>query len=451
MKKFFLIILLVAAGLAYAQYRGWIHLPLGGQAAKTAQRVFGGRPGSQQKADIPPVLTAASKRADVPVTLDAVGTVQALNTVLVRAQVDGRLLELKFTDGQDVKKGDTLALIDPTTYQALYDQSVAKKAQDEATLANARVDLVRYQKLAVSNFGSQQQSDTQKALVAQLEAGIRVDQALVDNAKATLDYTTVVAPISGRTGIRAVDAGNIVHATDSTGIVTITQVQPISAIFNLPQQQLRAVNTGQAKAPLVVQALADDNKTVIDTGKVDVVDNLVDSTTGTVRIKVSFANPGKLLWPGQFANMRLFVDTLKDVVVVPTASVQRGPNGAFVYVVGDDNKVKVTPVQVGRQDENQAVLATGVEPPARVVTTGFSSLTDGALVAPAAAENQSTLAAAPAPPPDGATRGRRGEGASGGGGRRRNGNGNGGGPPPAPPGAPAAPAGPQAGAAAAQQ
>jgi multidrug efflux system membrane fusion protein len=430
MKKFLLFLVIVAIGLGAAQYFGWVKLPLGGgQVAQTAQRVFGGRR-QQQKIDEPPVLTAVARRLDVPVTLDAVGTVQALNTVVVRAQVDGKLIELDFTDGQDVKKGDILARIDPATYQAQYDQAVGKKAQDEAQLANARIDLDRYDKLAVGNYGSKQQADTQRALVAQLDAQVRVDQAAIDNAKAVLGYTTIVAPIDGRTGLRAVDAGNIVHASDSTGIVTITQVQPIAAIFNLPQQQLRAVNAGQALAPLKVQALADDNATVVDSGVVQVVDNLVDSSTGTVRVKAVFPNPGNALWPGQFLNLRLFVDTLKQAVVVPTAAVQRGPNGAFVYVVGDDRKAVMTPVTVGRQDERQAVIAMGLAPPARVITSGFSMITDGALVTPTE-ENAAPAGAPVAPGGNAAARGPRAGGGGGSGQRRRDAAQGGGAPAPA--------------------
>ena len=430
MKKFLLFLVIVAIGLGAAQYFGWVKLPLGGgQVAQTAQRVFGGRR-QQQKIDEPPVLTAVTRRLDVPVTLDAVGTVQALNTVVVRAQVDGKLIELDFTDGQDVKKGDILARIDPATYQAQYDQAVGKKAQDEAQLANARIDLDRYDKLAVGNYGSKQQADTQRALVAQLDAQVRIDQAAIDNAKAVLGYTTIVAPIDGRTGLRAVDAGNIVHASDSTGIVTITKVQPIAAIFNLPQQQLRAVNAGQALAPLKVQALADDNATVVDSGVVQVVDNLVDSSTGTVRVKAVFPNPGNGLWPGQFLNLRLFVDTLKEAVVVPTAAVQRGPNGAFVYVVGDDRKAVMTPVTVGRQDERQAVIASGLAPPARVITSGFSMITDGALVTPTE-EGAAPADASASSGGNAAARGPRAGGGGGSGQRRRDAAQGGGAPAPA--------------------
>ncbi len=439
MKKFLVFLILVAIGLTAAQYMGWVHLPVPG--AQPAQTAGGPRRQLQSKVDLPPVLTALVQRRDVPVTQDAVGTVQALNTVLVRSQVDGRLVELDFKDGQEVKKGDVLARIDPATYQAQYDQAVAKKAQDMAQLANAKIDLDRYDKLAVSNYGSKQQADTQRALVAQLDAQTRVDQASIDNYKAILDYTTILAPIAGRTGIRAVDAGNIVHASDSTGIVSITHVRPIAAIFNLPQQQLRAVNAGLARGSMQVQALADDNVTVTDTGAVDVIDNLVDSTTGTVRVKVTFPNANNNLWPGQFTNMRLLIDTLPQAIVVPTAAVQRGPDGAYVYIVGDGDKAVMTPVVVGRQDEKQAVIVSGVAPPARVITTGFALVTDGTIVVPTAQEDQPAGAAPPPAAPPGARR----QGGGGQGGRRQGGNGAPGAAPPAQTGAP------QAGAAATTQ
>src|SRR3954452_2322323 len=222
-----------------------------------------------------PVIAAQSRRADVPVYLDGVGTVRALNTVTVRPQVDGKLLSVNYTEGQQVEAGFVLAKIDPVTYQAAYDQVVAKKAQDEATLANARLDLARYARLSATNAVTQQQYEAQKATVAQLEAQVRLDQAQIDNAKAILDYTTIVAPIAGRTGIRQVDQGNIVHASDSTGIVVITQLQPISLLFTLPQQQLGEVNRAFAARPLRVDAFGPDNKTVVETGVLKVVDNQV--------------------------------------------------------------------------------------------------------------------------------------------------------------------------------
>jgi multidrug efflux system membrane fusion protein len=329
-----------------------------------------------------PVLAAAANLADVPVYLDGVGTIRALNTVTVRPQVDGKLIKVSFKEGQDVVRGDVLAEIDPVTYQAQLDQAEARKAQDEAQLENARRDLDRYNRMS-SNTVAEKQIDTQRAQVAQLEAQVRLDQAAIDNAQAYLDYTKIVAPISGRTGLRQVDEGNIVRGGDGGGggIVVITQIKPISVFFSLPQQQLRRVNKAFAQGALAVEALGSDNKTVVDRGALQVVDNQVDQTTGTVKLKAEFPNPELQLWPGQFINVRLLVETLRQVVVVPTAAVQRGPNGAFVYVVKDGDTVGMRPIVVMQQDDAQAVVANGLQAGERVVTSGFVRLSDGAKIA----------------------------------------------------------------------
>ena len=361
-----LILIVVAAALFYV---------FSGSSAPTRS---GGRFGAD--GGPVPVLAASAANADVPVYLDAVGTTKALNTVTVRPQVDGKLIEVAFGEGQDVKKGDVLARIDPTTYQAQLDQALAKKAQDEALLANAKTDLERYERLAATNSINRQQADTQKSLVAQFQAQIQNDQGAIDNAHAILAYTTIRAPLDGRTGIRQVDQGNIVHTSDSTGVVVITQLKPISVFFNLPQQDINQVNTAFAKGPLSVDAQRSDNDAVIDSGTLRVVDNQVDASTGTVKLKAEFPNTDLQLWPGQFVNVRLLIDTLKRVVVIPTGAVQRGPNGTFVYVVKDDNTVAMRPITVAKQDETKTVVSKGLEPPERVVTTGFVRLTDGAKV-----------------------------------------------------------------------
>lgn len=333
-----------------------------------------------------PVIAALTRRADVPVYLDGVGTTKALNTVTVRPQVDGRLLSINFEEGQHVEKGYVLARIDPITYQAAYDQAVAKKAQDEAQLANARTDLDRYARLAASNSIAKQQLDTQTATVAQLEAQVRLDQAAIDNAKAVLGYTTIQAPIDGRTGIRLIDQGNLVRAADSTGIVVITQLQPISVLFTLPQQQLGEVNRAFAGGPLQAEVFGPDNKTVVERGVLKVVDNQVDQATGTIKLKAEFPNRAFQLWPGQFVNVRLLINTLKQVVVAPTAAVQRGPNGTFAYVVKPDSTVAIRPLTVLQQDETQTVVARGLQADERVVTTGFARLKAGKQVAVTNAE-----------------------------------------------------------------
>ena len=349
--------------------------------------VFGG-PGAQQRRagrfaaeGLVPVLVAAATRADVPIYLDAVGTIKALNTVTVRPQVDGKLLSVNFKEGEDVKKGDVLARIDPAIYQAQLDQAIAKKAQDEAQLANSKIDLERYEKLAATAAINKQQADTQRALVAQNTALVKADQAAIDNARAMLGYTTITAPLDGRTGIRMVDEGNFVRAADvNSAIVVITQLRPISVLFNLPQQELPQLNSAAAKGPLNVEAQRSDTDAVIDRGLLRVVDNQVDQTTGTVKLKAEFPNADLQLWPGQFVNIRLLIDTLKQVVVIPTGAVQRGPNGTFVYVVKDDDTVAVRPIVVQKQDETQTVVKSGLESNERVVTTGFVRLTDGSKI-----------------------------------------------------------------------
>jgi len=364
-----LVTAIILAGLGYIAWNAF-------QTKQTPTGRNGARPDMAV-----PVLAATPKVQDVPVYLDGVGSVRALNTVTVRAQVDGKLLSVKFTEGQDVKAGDVLAEIDPAIYQAQYDQAVAKKAQDEAQLANAKIDLARYQQLAASNAGSKQQADTQKATVAQLEAQVRSDQAAIDNAAATLSYTKVVAPLSGRAGLRQVDQGNLVRSADTTGLVVITQLQPIAVQFSLPQQQIVRVNAASAKGALPVDVFGNDGVTVVDTGILRGIDNQVDQTTGTVKLKAEFPNARFQLWPGQFVNVRLNVETLSAAVVVPTSAVQRGPAGTFSYVIDQDNVVHARPVKVTQQNETEAVIASGLTAADRVVTTGFANLAEGAKVA----------------------------------------------------------------------
>ncbi len=360
-----LIVLLIIGGLGYI---GW-----------TAFHQKQTR--SQVRPDLSvPVLAATPRIADVPVYIDGVGTVRALNTVTVRAQVDGKLATVNFIEGQDVKQGDILAEIDPVIYQAQYDQAVAKKAQDEAQLANARIDLARYQQLAASNAGSKQQADTQRSTVAQLEAQVKFDQAAIDNAQATLGYTKIVAPISGRAGLRQIDKGNIIRASDATGLVVITQIQPIAVQFSLPQQQIVRVNSAIAKGPLTVDVFGNDGKTVVESGALKGVDNQVDPTTGTVKLKAEFASASYQLWPGQFVSVRLKVETLSQAVVVPTSAVQRGPAGTFSYVIGEGEVVTAKPIVVTQQNETDAVIAKGLSTSDRVVTSGFANLSDGAKV-----------------------------------------------------------------------
>ena len=381
------IILAIAAGYVWL-YAPQVLPPVLAQYRQAPNQ--GGDAGARRglRGDGPvPVLAAAAKAADVPVWFDGVGSSKALNTVTVRAQVDGRLMSVNFREGQDVDQDFVLAEIDATIYQAQYDQAVAKKAMDEAQLANARLDLERYAKLTQTNSASRQQYDTQRALVAQLEAQVQADQGAIDNNKAILSYTKIVSPLAGRTGLRLVDAGNIVHAADTTGIVVITQVRPIAVIFTLPQQRLAEVNKAFAHGALSVEALGDDNRTIIDSGTLTVIDNQVDQTTGTVKLKAEFPNADLQIWPGQFVNVKLLIDTLRQVIVVPSAAVQRGPNGTFAYVASDGDTATVRPVAVAQQDDVQAVIASGIDDGERVITTGFAQLTDGTKITIGVAED----------------------------------------------------------------
>jgi multidrug efflux system membrane fusion protein len=386
-------LLIVLVLLAAAGGAGWYyfeHRPAG-----VEQEARNGRPGGRRaragsaEGDPIPVLTATATTADVPVYLDALGTVQAFNTVSVKAMIDGPLIEVRFKEGQDVKIGDVLARIDPRPYQASLDQAVAKKAQDEANLANARLDLVRYQKLAATAYTSAQTSDTQKATVAQDVAIVQQDQAAIDTARTNLSYTTIASPLDGRTGIRQVDQGNIVHASDTTPLTVITQLQPISVVFTLPQQTLGAVaNAMKDTAPEVLalpQAVANGAGSAaasvpIDRGQVAVLDNTVDQNTGTIKLKATFPNPKLALWPGGFINVRLLIDTEHNVTTLPPVAVQRGPAGAYVYLLNDNNTVTRKVVQVGHEDEAVSVVLAGLQPGDRVITDGASRLTDGAHV-----------------------------------------------------------------------
>ena len=325
-----------------------------------------------------PVLVAPAGVADVPVFFEGIGTVKPLNSVTVRPQIDGKITDIAFTEGAEVKKGDLLARLDPVTVQAQVAQAEAKKALDEALVANTAHDLDRFTKagtLAVS----QQQLDTQKALVAQQRAQVRADQAALASVQALLGYAAVTAPISGRTGLRMVDVGNVVRG-QTDGLVVIAQIEPIAVIFTLPQQQLSGVSGGMAGGPLTAEALTTDGTTVLETGTLTVIDNLVDSATGTVKLKAEFPNATRHLWPGQFVTVRLQVDILKHVVVVPTAAIQHGPAGTFVYAASADNTVSIRTVTMGRQDDERSVIISGLAAGETVVTTGFSRLKEGARI-----------------------------------------------------------------------
>ena len=340
----------------------------------------GGRRGAMGNDGPVPVLVAPVVREDVDVFVEGIGTVQADAVVTVRAQVEGRLLEVRFSEGQEVAAGDVLAVIDPASYRAVYDQATGKRDQNLAELANARADLERYERLAKSEAGSRQQADQQRATVAKLEAQTRIDQAVIDAAKIDLDNTTIRAPIAGRTGIRSVDVGNLVRSSDTTGLVTIARIRPIAVSFTVPSRELPGLLAAQARGAVPVAVLGADRRTVTETGAVTVIDNQVDSTTGTVKLKASLPNRETKLWPGQFVDLRVTVDRLAKVPVVPSPAIQRAAEGPWVYVVGDDGQARRRAVVVARQDETRAVIAEGLADGERVVTTGFARLTDGAKV-----------------------------------------------------------------------
>jgi multidrug efflux system membrane fusion protein len=331
-----------------------------------------------------PVVEGVVSTKDVPIYLDGLGTVQAFNTVTIHTRVDGQLVKVAFTEGQDVKKGNLLAQIDPAPYQAAFDQAAAKKAQDEAQLANARVDLQRYTDLLKTDGITQQIYDTQKALVRQLEATVNADQAAMESAKVNLDYTTIRSPIDGRVGIRQMDVGNIVHASDANGLVVLTQLRPISVLFTLPEQSLAKLQQYQdPEKDFTVLAVSRDNTNVLDKGTLAAIDNQIDTTTGTIKLKANFANENLHLWPGQFVNTRLLLATRKDSPVVPASVVQRGPDGAFAFVIQDDQTVTMRPLQVAQIEGGMALIDEGLKPGERIVVDGQYKLQPGSRVKPA--------------------------------------------------------------------
>lgn len=344
-----------------------------------------------------PVTVAAAVRRDVPIVLEAIGTVQAFNTITVRAQVDGQLVEIAFREGQEVKEGDVLARIDPRAYQAALDQAVAKKAQDEALLANARLDLQRYTTLARAEGVSRQQQDTQRAQVAQYEAQVAGDQAAIDSARTQLSFTTIRSPIEGRVGLRLVDRGNLVRGSDATGIVTVAQLRPIALVFTLPQQELPRVLEALARGKVPVEALAQIGGAPIAHGELLTIDNLVDPQTGTIKLKASFPNEDGRLWPGAFARVRLQVDTVPDATTVPLVAVQRGPDGAYAFVVTPERTVEQRPLRLGALTASDAVVLAGMRPGEQVVTSGALRVTPGAQVAVGSMDPPAPDGDAPAP------------------------------------------------------
>jgi multidrug efflux system membrane fusion protein len=421
----YLILVLLTGGLVAFIYKDQLfptattEQPGGGSAANAQGGGSGRRGGGFRRGEqIVPVVAEKARTGNVPVYLTGVGTVQAFNTATVRTQVSGRLIDVPYTEGQEVKEGDVLARIDPVLYQAAYDQAVAQKAKDEALLANARLDEKRFANLVKTNAATQQQADTAFWTVHQDEAQVKLDQALIDNAKANLDYATIKAPLTGRTGIRLVDKGNLVSSSDATGIVIITQLRPIAVVFTLPEPTVADVLNAQSLGPVELQAIAGDK--VLGEGKLLVVDNQIDQTTGTYRIKGTFPNEQNRLWPGEFVNVKLKLKVLQNVIVIPSVAVQQGPNGSYVYTVTPESTVKVTNVGVVQEGERQAVISSGINAGDTIVTTGFANLQDGTKVKlePDAAAAQAAGTPSPgAPASDGSSdqqrHSRRGDAAAG--------------------------------------
>lgn len=348
---------------------------------RTRQAAAAAKAGGPNRAGFEiPVVEGVVARRDLPLYLDGLGTVQAFNAVTVRARVEGLLRRVIFTEGQEVKAGDLLAEIDPIPFEIAVQQAEGKQAEDAAKLENARAELVRDEGLVERKILSAKEFEDQKALVLQLTATVRSDHAASDQTRVQLGYTRILSPIDGRTGIRQIDAGNLVRAGDSNGIVVVSQLRPISVLFTLPEQALAQITAAQATGQLEVQALDRDNTVVAARGILTVVDNQIDSTTGTVRIKARFENADLRLWPGQFVNTRLLVRTQKDAVVVPTTVVQRGPDGPFAFVIGSDSTVAMRAIRTGRVQDGWTQIESGLTAGERVVVDGQYKLQNGSKV-----------------------------------------------------------------------
>jgi membrane fusion protein, multidrug efflux system len=342
------------------------------------------------------VQIAKVGHTDVPIYLQGLGTVQAFYTVTVTARVDGEIQKIAFTEGQEVKKGDLLAQIDPRPNQAAYEQAVATKAKDAAMLANAKRDLERYILLQPQDLASKQTVDTARATVDQLNAQLQVDQALIDNAHTQLEYTRITSPINGRTGIRLIDPGNIVHATGTSGIVVVTQVKPISVVFTLPEENLSDVGAAMAAGTVPVTTLSRDGGKVLDSGTVSLIDNEIDQTTGTAKLKATFSNEHNTLWPGQYVNARVLVRTEHQALTLPTTAVQLGPTGPFTYVVKSDSTVEVRPLKIGDESDGMTIVKSGLDVGEQVVTTNQYRLQAGVHIQQASAAPADKTAAAKA-------------------------------------------------------
>jgi multidrug efflux system membrane fusion protein len=367
------LVVVVALGLWYIRSKG-----------STEAQSPAGSPGGPQQGpggpQIVPVVVATAHRGDLPVYLNGLGTVTAFNTVTVRSRVDGQIVKINFTEGQTVHQGDALVEIDPRPYQVQLEQAEGQLAKDQAQLQDVKVDYDRYQLLYKEGVVPKQQVDAQQAQVGQYLGSIKADQATIDNAKLLITYSHITAPITGRVGLRLVDMGNIVHATDTTGLLVITQLQPIAVIFSLPQDQLSQVLGKLQGRQLPVEAYDRDDSTKIATGKLLTIDNQIDTTTGTYKLKAQFDNDKNILFPNQFVNIHLLVDTKHNVTIVPTTAIQRGPQGTYVYLAENDSTVKIRPVSVALSSGNSVGITNGVQPGDNVVVDGQDKLQDGSKI-----------------------------------------------------------------------
>lgn len=365
-----LVLAIIAGGIAWLVLRA----PANAPAAK-------GRGGFDPNARPMPVVAAPARKGNIEVYIDGLGTVTPRNMVVVRARVDGQLMSVAFREGQTVKTGDLLAQIDPRPFEVQLTQANGQMARDQAQLKNAQVDLERYRTLLTQDSISKQQVDTQEALVRQFQGAVQSDQGAIDNARLQLTYSRVTAPISGRVGLRQVDPGNIVHASDSNGLVTITQVQPITVVYPVPEDNVpRIVKRMQGGQDVAVEAFDRGGKNKLATGRLLTIDNQIDTTTGTVKVKAEFPNQDSALFPNQFVNVRMGVETKEDVTLVPSAAIQRGAPGTFVFLVKEDQSVAMTPVKLGAVQGESTELQSGVEPGNLVVVDGADKLRDGSKV-----------------------------------------------------------------------
>jgi multidrug efflux system membrane fusion protein len=326
------------------------------------------------------VVAATVQRKDVPIYLRGVGTVIAYNNVIVRSQITGQLVDIAFKQGQSIHKGDLLAEIDPRPYQAQVDEMEANRDRDQAQLINAQSNLDRYSKLGANGWATPQLIETQKAQLGQLQAMVRSDAALIEAAKVNLSYTNLTAPIDGVTGIRQIDNGNIIHPTDPNGLVDVTQIQPISVIFTLPETDFAEIQAQMAKGPLTVLAYSQDEKTELDSGALELIDNQILQTTGTIRLRANFPNARRLLWPGQLVNARLLLEKRPNGLTIPPSAVQQGPQGSYVYAIGSSGQAEQRPVTVAQISDGEALIDSGLEPNETVVVDGQYGLQPGTLV-----------------------------------------------------------------------